>query len=239
MLIKKARSGGRLASPSASPTISALVQEIQPTPSPLPVTPPSTDSAVPSATATLVPSANPSQQPVPTSISTSETPAQVSPASNTYCRKGPGMYYDAVTYLQAGSSYQVVGRDGLDAWWQIQFTPDVRCWEGDPAGVLEGPVELAPLLLAPPLPDSPSFFSKTSHCDPDLNTMTVWLTWEVASGANGYRLYRNDEKIAELGEKTSSYTELAPRFVDLNYRLEAFNEYGIAPDLSLTISACR
>ena len=48
-----------------------------------------------------------------------------------------------------------------------------------------------------------------------------------------------DEKIAELGEKTSSYTELAPRFVDLNYRLEAFNEYGIAPDLSLTTSACR
>jgi hypothetical protein len=238
MLVKKARIGNRLAGTTASTSTPALVQENPTNPSPALVTPSATATAIPSATETPLPTATPSPLPLPTPTPTPLNTAQVKPGSNAYCRKGPGIHYDAVTYLQAGSTYQVVGRDSLNTWWQIQFTPEVRCWEGDPASILEGPVELAPLVPAPPLPAAPSFFTNKSHCDPVLNTMTVWLSWRAASGASGYRIYRNGELIAELEVRTTSFTELAPRFVNLNYRLEAFNEYGVSPDSLTIIKAC-
>jgi hypothetical protein len=251
VVIKKNRQAGRLAGLVASPTTPALAGELQATPSPFPVTPgasapgmlQATETqlalSVPSETASAQPSATSSPLPLETSTSADVSVAQVSPGSNAYCRKGPGVNYDAVTYLEMGSTYQVVGQDGSGAWWQVQFTPEVRCWEGDPASVLEGPVELVPRVAAPPLPDWPTFLSKKSHCDPTLNTMTVWLTWGAARGASGYRLYRNDEKIAEVGPAANSFTELAPRFVDLKYRLEPFNEYGVSPGFSVTINACK
>jgi len=54
--------------------------------------------------------------------------------------------------------------------------------DGDPTTVTQGPVDQAPLLLAPPLPSSTSSFAETSHCDSVQNTMTVTLTWVSAQG---------------------------------------------------------
>jgi hypothetical protein len=93
---------------------------------------------------------------------------------------------------------------------------------GAPTGVLEGLVVLKPLISASPWPDSPTLLSKNRR-DPTLKSMIVWLTWSAASGANGCHLYHNNEKIAELGLETTSYTEVVARCVDLNYRLEAFD----------------
>ncbi len=184
---------------------------------------------LPAATATEPPMISP----------TLVTVAQVLPGWNAYCRMGPGTFYYAVTFLQSGSSYPIVGRDGRDVWWQVQVTASVRCWEGDPTSTIEGPAKSAPFVPAPPLPSSPGSFANTSHCDPVLNTMTVWLTWTAAQGASGYRIYRNGSQITQLGPKAISYTDNAPRGVNLKYQIEAFNEYGVAPRLSTKISACE
>jgi hypothetical protein len=213
--------------PTASPT--AALQPAGPT---------ATETAVPSATTSPLPTAAAST--TPTLAPTPVTIAQVSPGWNAYCRKGPGTYYDAITFLQATKPYPVTGRDGLDTWWQVQVAPNIQCWMGDPTSLLEGPVELVPVIQAPPLPTAPSYFENSSHCDPVLNTMTVSLVWRPSDGASGYRIYRNGDLITELGPKATAYTEeAAPRFVDLQYQIEAFNAYGVSPRLSQTIGACR
>ena len=174
---------------------------------------------IPTATATLVPSATdtatplPTATPAPTEPATPTTPliAQVNPGMNAYCRKGPGTDYFSITYLQVGTFYNVVGQNGLQTWWLIQVPGNVTCWMGDPTSVTQGPVDQVPILMAPPLPGSPSSFTNTSHCDPVLNTMTVRLTWELAQGATGYNIFRNGSLIAQLGAKNNAYTDNAPR----------------------------
>jgi hypothetical protein len=190
-----------------------------------------TDTPTPAATATPPPT----EPATPTALLT----PQVNPGMDAYCRKGPGTDYFEITYLQAGTNYDVIGRDGLDKWWLIQLTATISCWMGDPTTVTQGPVEQAPLILAPPLPSSASSFAETSHCDPVLNTMTVRLTWLSAQGATGYNIYRNGSLVAKTGSKAISYTDNAPRGVDLKYQIEPFNDYGVGPRLGTTkISAC-
>ena len=221
------------ASPAAPATLTAASQSPLPTATGM-ASP--TASALPTATVTEPPTATLPEP--PTIAPTNVTVAQVLTGWNAYCRMGPGTYYYAVTFLQAGNPYPVVGRDGLDIWWQVQVTPKVQCWEGDPTSTKEGPVESAPVVLAPPLPSSPSLFGNTSHCDPVMNTMTVWLTWTSAQGASGYHIYRNGSLIVQLGPKANSYTDKAPRSVDLKYQIEALNDYGVAPRLETQIRAC-
>lgn len=207
------------------------------TASPQPAAPTATGMASLTATVPALPTATATEP--PTITPTLVTVAQVSPGWNAYCRKGPGADYYAVTFLKAESSYPVIGRDGRDVWWQVQATPKIQCWEGDPTSVTQGPVEAVPIVLAPPLPLSPSTFDSTYHCDSSLNTMTVWLTWTTAEGATGYNIYRNGSLIVQLGPTATSYTDNAPRGVDLNYQIEAFNDYGVAPRLTTKISVCE
>ena len=68
----------------------------------------------PTAFATSVPG-TPAAVPTPQSSA-----AQVVPTLNAYCRKGPGTSYDAITFLQTGSAYNVTGRISLNTWWQVQ-----------------------------------------------------------------------------------------------------------------------
>ena len=206
----------------------------------------SPDPEVPTTTVPVGPSATDTPATVSTDTPAATLPAaptaeltpQVNPGMNAYCRKGPGTYYFAVTFLQAGNNYTVIGRDGLDTWWLVQVTPNVSCWMGDPTTVTQGPVEQAPVLPAPPLPSSASSFVNTSHCDPVQNTLTVWLTWTAAQGATGYNIYRNGSLIASPGPKDISYTDNAPRGVDLKYQIEPFNAYGVGPRQTTRVSAC-
>jgi hypothetical protein len=99
-------------------------------------------------------------------------------------------------------------------------------------------VEQVPVILAPPLPSSGSSFANTSHCDPVLNTMTVWLTWATAQNATGYNIYRNGTLITKVGPKGVSYTDNAPRGVNLKYQIESFNEYGVSSRQTTRVSAC-
>jgi hypothetical protein len=155
-----------------------------------------------------------------------------------YCRKGPGTDYFSITYLQAGDNYNVIGQNGLQTWWLVQVPGNVTCWMGDPTTVTLGPIDTVPILPAPPLPSSVSSFADNSHCDPVLNTLTVWLTWGAAQGATGYNIYRNGTLIAHLDQKHISFTDNAPRGVNLKYQIEAFNDYGVSSRQTTRVIAC-
>jgi hypothetical protein len=229
----------------AVPTSAPVAQTAAPAAQPAATQPP-----VPTATETPTPTATLATFPIvtyfasPTNTPDLTTPPQIQAGWNAYCRRGPGTFYFAITYLESGKSYPVVGRDGIHAWWQVQLNPQVQCWVGDPTATLKGPVDSAPLVMAPDLPSYPSSFTYSSHCDPVQNTMTVTLTWTKAQGAIGYSIYRNGDLITQQGSGADlrgdnmTYIDHAPRGVDLEYDLEAFNEYGVAPSLTAKISAC-
>jgi len=190
-----------------------------------------TDTATPISTATLAPT-----EPA---TSTPSLIAQVNPGMNAYCRKGPGTGYYSITFLQVGTFYNVIGRDGLGTWWLVQVPPNLNCWMGDPTAVTQGPVDQAPILLVPPLPGSPSGFANTYTCSATLHTLGVSLTWTVESNVTGYRIYRNGSLVGDVGPHTAAFKDsAAPLKVKLVYQLEAYNDYGVGNRVKTTVPSC-
>jgi hypothetical protein len=222
----------------AAPPVATANATTAPVASPTPLLPTATvvvlptvaDTPTPASTATLAPT----EMPTPT---VQLTPV-ANPGMDAYCRKGPGTDYFSITYLQAGDNYTVIGQNGLGTWWLVQVPGNVTCWMGDPTTVTQGPVNTVPILPSPPLPSSAYNFANTSHCDPVLNTLTVWLTWETAQGATGYNIYRNGTLIAHLDQKHVTFTDNAPRGVNLKYQIEAFNDYGVSSRQTTRVIAC-
>ena len=205
---------------------------------PTPLVPTATGVVVPSITDTITPASTATPAPTEMASPTLQLTPLANPGMDAYCRKGPGTDYFSITYLQAGDNYNVIGQNGLGTWWLVQVSGNVTCWMGDPTTVTQGPVDTVPVLPSPPLPSSASSFANTSHCDPVLNTLTVWLTWVAAQGATGYNIYRNGTLIAHLDQKHISYTDNAPRGVDLKYQIEAFNDYGVSIRQTTRVIAC-
>ncbi len=195
-------------------------------------TPAATATNTPAATATTAPAATNTIPP------TAQPGAQVIPTMNAYCRKGPGTGYFEITFLQKGTAYNVIGRNGLNTWWLVQTSGNSNCWMGDPNASKQGPVDQAPVVLVPPLPLTPSTFVYTRTCDPTLHTMKVSLEWTTVDNVTGYQIYRNGERLVAVGVGVTSYEDNAPGGADLVYELEAFNDYGASASISTDVAAC-
>lgn len=210
-----------------------------------PIVPAATDTVAPAATATTAPTATEAPTATVTTAPaatntlapTASTSAQVIPSINAYCRKGPGTGYFTITYLQKGTAYNVVGRTDTNTWWLVQATASITCWEGDPNASLQGPVEQAPSVLVPTLPGMPSSFNRTTVCT--TTNLKVSLVWAPVDNVTGYSIYRNGDLLASVGAGQTSYEDSeAPNGKDLQYDLQAFNDYGASPSISTNVSAC-
>jgi len=241
-----------LAACNASATPAAQATQ---TASPVPIVPTETATVVPTvaetATPTVAPTVAPTPTTAPTVVATSApgTPAavptlqssaaQVVPTLNAYCRKGPGTSYDAITFLQTGSAYNVTGRISLNTWWQVQAPGNVSCWVGDATVTKQGPVEQVAIVQVPALPGVPADFVNSYVCDTVLKTLGVSFNWAAAADVTGYYLYRNGDLLIQLGPDLTSYHDAAPLGMDLVYELEAFNNYGVAARVSTKVPTCQ
>ncbi len=208
-----------------------------PTATPTPIPPTATFTPVPSMTETptLVPTATDTEPPTPTIQLT----PQVNPGMNAYCRKGPGTNYYAITFLQAGTSYNVIGQNGLNTWWLVQAPGNVTCWVGDPTSVLLGPVWDVSIVMAPPLPQRPSSFAAIITCHSALHILYVEFSWRTQNNVTGYRLYRNGSLLREFDSRAVSYEDITPPFsVNLEYELEAYNDLGVSERASASFPPC-
>jgi uncharacterized protein YgiM (DUF1202 family) len=165
--------------------------------------------------------------------------AQVVPNFNAYCRKGPGPYYDAITYLLTGTAYKVTGRDNSSSWWQIQAPGNVTCWVMGTSVTTQGAAAQVSIVSAPPLPVTPGQFVSSFKCQISVKKFSVALNWMAVNNATGYRIYRNGTVLLELPPASTSYSDNPPLKVNLVYELEAFNDYGVAPRISTTVQACE
>jgi hypothetical protein len=242
-----------LSSCSASVTTAApATQAVPPTPlnqsgssSPAAATdtPAPTATPVPAATDTPAPVSTATLAAAPTVAATATTAssltAQVVPTINPYCRKGPGYGYDAITFLLSGTAYNVIGRDSLSSWWQIQAPGNVNCWVVDANVTKLGPLEQVSVVQAPPLPGTPAQFVSSFKCDVSLKTFSVALNWAAVNYVANYRIYRNGDLLIEVGPTVTSYSDNGPLGQDLVYELQPFNDYGVAPRISTSVPACR
>jgi hypothetical protein len=202
-----------------------------------------TDTTVPAATNTSTPIATATLAAPPTVAATakaaSSSTAQVVPTANPYCRKGPGYGYDAITFLLSETAYNVIGRDNLNSWWQVQAPGNVDCWVADAYVTKQGPVEQVSIVKAQPLPGTPAQFVNSYVCDTSKKTLTVALNWAAVDYVTGYHIYRDGTQVAELGPTATSYGDKAPRGENVVYELEAFNDYGVAPRIATNVPACK
>lgn len=110
--------------------------------------------------------------PTPTSmnLAISPTPSPVFPLNstrpsftlmqNSNCHNGPGVSYDVVLDLQAGTSLDVIGRNLDNSWWRVAEGPSIDCWipgdagtfTGDPAAIPITSSRYATQAVTPPTP---------------------------------------------------------------------------------------
>lgn len=212
--------------PPADATLTATRAPLAPTP---------TLTPVPTLTGTALPVPTATEPPTPTLQLT----PQVNPGMNAYCRKGPGTDYYAITFLQAGTSYNVIGQDGTNTWWLVQAPGKIACWVGDPTSVMQGPVWQVSVVMVPPLPQASSSFAATYTCDPKNHSLKVAFDWAPVRNVTGYRIYQNGNLLVELGPTNKAYQDnSAPLAVDLVYKLVTFNDYGVSPGVSAAVTSC-
>ncbi len=76
-----------------------------------------------------------------------------------------------------------------------------------------------------PLPDDPGGLNLSTSCTP--NGYQVELTWEdKADNEEGYRVYREGERIKTLGEDAENYSDNPSFGGPYDYAVEAFNDSG-------------
>jgi hypothetical protein len=224
---------------ASTPVVTASITAT-PEASPTPILPGATATTIPSATETSPASATATPAATATMVPTVQQTAQVIPSINAYCRKGPGTGYYEITYLQKGTAYDVIGRNSINTWWQVQASATIQCWEGDPNASKQGPVDQAPVVYVPNLPVTPSFFGVSSRtCTTAPITTSVSFEWTAVQNVTGYRIYRNGTVVTTAGpNETASHDVNSLLGVTLVYELEAFNDYGAAPRLSVTVQSC-
>jgi hypothetical protein len=209
--------------------------------SPNTIVPAATATTIPAVTDIPTPPATATQAASATAVPTTQLTAQVIPAMNAYCRKGPGTGYYEITYLQTGSAYNVIARNSINTWWQIQAPGNIQCWMGDPNASKQGPVDQAPIVYVPNLPVTPSTFGVSSRtCTTAPITTSVSFRWTAVQNVTGYRIYRNGTVVTTTGpNETASHDNNSLLGITLVYELEAFNDYGVAPRLSVTVHSCN
>jgi hypothetical protein len=222
------------ATPPATASVAATQSPVVPTQTAT-IAPTLTETPIPLPTDTLTPTAT--EPPTPTFQLT----PQVNPGMNAFCRKGPGTGYYAITYLQVGTYYDVIGQNGINTWWLVQVPQvgNITCWMGDPTSVMQGPVWDVPVVLVAPIPGVPQDFVSSYACSSAAHTLTVQLNWSPQENIGGYSIYRNGSLLKKIAPNATGFKDNDPPWeVDVVYQVSAFNDLGESDSVSVTIPAC-
>jgi hypothetical protein len=154
------------------------------------------------------------------------------------CRSGPGTDFKEIASFKTGTSVDMIAKDSTDGYWLVKDpTSGDSCWvfvqDATPSGSFDLLPEITPQPVAVSAPGKPSQGAWNFFCD---NTsLTTTLAWSAPQGTvNGYRVYREGTKIADLPATTTTYTEKIDFKYgsQMSYAVEGFNEAGAGPQLS-------
>jgi hypothetical protein len=156
--------------------------------------------------------------------------------TNANCRAGDSTAYGVVTSFLQGAQARIEGRNADGSWFLVQMPAGGTCWVAGSVGTPSGPYGSVGVVVPPPLPptDTPVPAQPPSapgnlHLGGEVCTseeFSVTLEWGDVAGEDGYRVYRDGQLIATLGEGETSYTDSPPDYNAHGYGVEAFNESG-------------
>ncbi len=176
------------------------------------------------------------------------TPARATPslllADATRCRQGPGTAFPILTVIPSGAQLPLLGQWETENYWLVRLQDNTVCWVWGGAATPQGSLELLPSVTPPPSPTAipPQAVTNlryTYSCSYSAGNiqMSVSLTWNAVANATGYRVYRNDQTIAEVREPSFAEVTLVASLSEvLTYRVEAFNAGGVSQPKTITFS---
>jgi len=197
--------------------------------------------------------------PTPTRVVTKETGTPTPTITPTYsvpmlrineptnCRTGPGQTYDILFTLNAGATVEIIGQYPENNFWAVKMQGrEEPCWAWGEYATVSGsdwtvPTLNAPATVTPSPPPAPGIANWEYLCGYSGSgpNVTVTLEWtDRASDENGYRIYRNGERITELPPNSNSYSEVVD--VDsgenMTYLIEVFNSAGASSSSPIKFS---
>jgi hypothetical protein len=169
--------------------------------------------------------------------------AKLTVTDNTNCRSGPGTNYSRVTTIPGGTTVNIVARYATGDFWIV--TPadgSANCWVQADLGTVTGDTTILPKVTPVPsenkdAPERPGSLYYEYSC-PFGNLSTV-LTWaDKADDETGYRVYRDNQLIAELPANSKTYTDNTTITVGIgiSYSVEAFNEAGTSEQRTISFT---
>ncbi|MEJ5240660.1 MAG: hypothetical protein WHS87_05635 [Anaerolineales bacterium] len=185
---------------------------------------------------------------MPPSPSVTPTLAEATPslflADATRCRQGPGEAFAILTVVPAGAQLPLLGRWEGQNYWLVRLEDGTTCWMWGGAATPQGSLSSLTAVTPPPSPTliAPGTVQNLRYvysCEyvSGGTQVTVSLTWNETPGAQGYRVYRNGLRIAEITTPFfSEVTSVASLSEILTYSVEAFNAGGASSPKSISFS---
>jgi uncharacterized protein YraI len=169
----------------------------------------------------------------PLATPTESAPPLITVSEVTNCRSGPSQDYERVTQIQPGQQVGIVGYFPPSYW--VVNSSAGNCWISAEFVTPSGSYQAVPTVTAPPTPDGDAPKAPTfprngwSYVCPSFSQIDVTFNWnDNADNETGYRIYRNDEVVAELPANSKTFSEsvtIQPGQI-LTYRIEVYNLLG-------------
>ncbi|MBL8049985.1 MAG: SH3 domain-containing protein [Anaerolineales bacterium] len=176
---------------------------------------------------------------------TEATPTYSQPLASfedvTNCRTGPGVNYERVTQILPADSVEIIGFYPPNYW--IVSTDNGPCWVSGEFVTPSGSIAAVPTVTAPPTPqgsapDNVSLQSWFVSCNYVTNEANVTIAWSDKDDESGYRVFRNNQLIAELPENSREFKETISLLSgqSVGYYVVAFNAVGSTSSKSISMS---
>jgi FtsP/CotA-like multicopper oxidase with cupredoxin domain len=161
----------------------------------------------------------------------------------TNCRTGPGESYEILFTLLPGATVEIVGRYPTNNYWTVKVQGlSEPCWIWGEYSTATGSYWTVPSVTPPATQTaSPSAAPSISNWEYTcgFGNATVNMEWDDrANDESGYRIYRDDEAVADLPPNSSAYSEVIELEAGktVSYRVEAFNSAGASSSSSFSFS---
>lgn len=149
----------------------------------------------------------------------------------TNCRTGPGINYERVTQITPQDTVEIIGFYPPNYW--VVMTRTGPCWVAGEFVTPSGSLAAVPTVTAPPTPQgsAPKNISLQQwniSCNYATNEADVSIRWADKDNETGYRVFRNNEVVAELPANSVVFTETITLLSgqSVEYYILAFNAIG-------------
>jgi uncharacterized protein YgiM (DUF1202 family) len=177
--------------------------------------------------------------------STEITPTNSKPFASfedvTNCRTGPGVNYERITQITPQDAVEIIGFYPPNYW--VVMTDAGPCWVAGEFVTPSGSLATVPTVTAPPTPqggapDNVSLQQWNISCNYATNKADVSIRWTDKDNESGYRVFRNNEQVAELVANSTAFTETITLLSgqSVGYYIVAFNAVGDTSSKTITLS---